>query len=304
MFLILLRIAIGWHLYYEGRTKIESQITDAPFSAEAYLRNATGPFAESFRNIVPDADSLNALDLEYLESTWEREQRRVAEHFQFTDEQRERAEQALEETRAQAQDWFEDPENQQAIADYREQLAEVRRAASDPPELAYERERLAEEEFEVEQQRQQLAGPIEGWTVDLRERWFAIAEPDQLETAGPYEPKPTELDRVNAITMYGLTIFGLCLMAGLLTPLAALGGAALVFMFYISMPPWPGLPPNPQAEGTYLFVNKNLIEVLALLALASTPSGLWFGVDRLLFGWIDRRSRAREAAEQQQHQVA
>ena len=28
LFLVLLRLSIGWHLYYEGRSKIESQETD------------------------------------------------------------------------------------------------------------------------------------------------------------------------------------------------------------------------------------------------------------------------------------
>jgi hypothetical protein len=53
-------------------------------------------------------------------------------------------------------------------------------------------------------------------------------------------------------------------------------------MFYLSMPPWPGLPAAPMAEGHYLFVNKNLIEMLALLCLATTRSGCWAGLDGLL----------------------
>jgi hypothetical protein len=47
------------------------------------------------------------------------------------------------------------------------------------------------------------------------------------------------------------------------------------------MPPWPGLPDNPRAEGHYLYINKNLIEMLALLALATTRSGRWAGLDAL-----------------------
>jgi hypothetical protein len=43
-----------------------------------------------------------------------------------------------------------------------------------------------------------------------------------------------------------------------------------------------------------------LIEMLACLVLASTPNGLWIGLDALLFGWIGRgraRARAEAAAE-------
>ena len=57
------------------------------------------------------------------------------------------------------------------------------------------------------------------------------------------------------------------------------------------MPPWPGLPEAPIAEGHYVYVNKNLIEMLACLVLASTPNGLWIGLDALLFGWIGRGPR-------------
>jgi hypothetical protein len=48
------------------------------------------------------------------------------------------------------------------------------------------------------------------------------------------------------------------------------------------MPPLPGLPENPRAEGHYLFINKNTIEMLALLVLATTRSGSWLGLDALI----------------------
>ena len=104
----------------------------------------------------------------------------------------------------------------------------------------------------------------------------------------------TLLRQIDLLTMWGLSAVGLCLILGLFTPLAALGGAAYLLGFYLSMPPWPGLPEG-ITEGHYRYVNKNLIEMLACLALASTPNGLWIGVDALLFGWIGRGRRLREA---------
>ena len=50
------------------------------------------------------------------------------------------------------------------------------------------------------------------------------------------------------------------------------------------MPPWPGLPPNPKAEGHYWIVSKNLVELIACLSIAMTASGHWFGLDALFFG--------------------
>ncbi len=87
---------------------------------------------------------------------------------------------------------------------------------------------------------------------------------------------------------------------GFLTPLAALSAAAFLAMIYFSMPPWPGLPPNPKAEGHYLIVSKNLVELIACLVIATTPSGHWIGFDALFFGARRRRRLAARAAAEQE----
>jgi hypothetical protein len=67
----------------------------------------------------------------------------------------------------------------------------------------------------------------------------------------------------------------------------------MLFMFYMAMPPWLGVPEIPGPEHSFM-VNKNLIEVMALLAIAALPTGRWFGVDGLL-GWLCRgRSPAKK----------
>ncbi len=81
-----------------------------------------------------------------------------------------------------------------------------------------------------------------------------------------------------------------------MTPFAALSAAAFLAMIYFSMPPWPGMPPNPKAEGHYLYVSKNLIELIACMVIATTPSGHWIGLDVLFFG--ARRRRRLIAREQ------
>lgn len=90
------------------------------------------------------------------------------------------------------------------------------------------------------------------------------------------------LDIADHIVAWGLTIVGLGLLLGCFTRLSCVSGALLLLLFYLALPPLPGLPDNPMAEGKYLFVNKNLIEALALLTLATTASGRWFGFDGLL----------------------
>src|SRR5205085_11866432 len=86
---------------------------------------------------------------------------------------------------------------------------------------------------------------------------------------------------------------GLCLLLGLLTRPSAVLGALFLLMLYLAMPPFPWLPENTHVEGHYLFINKNLIEMLALLVLATVPSGRWFGLDGLLQFLNPWRWRAR-----------
>lgn len=92
----------------------------------------------------------------------------------------------------------------------------------------------------------------------------------------------THLDWSDTLVKYGLLVVGICLLTGLLTRTACVIGAGFLLMFFLAMPPLPGWPPSPRAEGHYLFLNKNIIEMLALLALATTRSGRWAGLDGLL----------------------
>jgi uncharacterized membrane protein YphA (DoxX/SURF4 family) len=92
----------------------------------------------------------------------------------------------------------------------------------------------------------------------------------------------TKLERINFVTRWGVTIVGACLILGLLTRLSCVAGAAFLLMFYLAMPSLEWLPVNPRAEGHYLWVNKNIIEMVALLTLATTQSGKWVGLDGLI----------------------
>ena len=103
------------------------------------------------------------------------------------------------------------------------------------------------------------------------------------------------------MTIISLIAIGFCMIAGFLTPIAAISAAGFLAMIYLSMPPWPGTPPNPRAEGHYLIVSKNLVELLACLVIATTPSGHWVGLDALFFGARRRRRLARNLANAETH---
>jgi hypothetical protein len=65
-----------------------------------------------------------------------------------------------------------------------------------------------------------------------------------------------------------------------------LGGIGFLAMTYLTIPPFPWLPVPPLNEGNYVFVNKNLVEMFAMMVLITTNSGRWFGLDALLANWL------------------
>lgn len=86
---------------------------------------------------------------------------------------------------------------------------------------------------------------------------------------------------VDTANAYGLTLIGIALMLGLFTRLASWGGVALLLMYYIAYPPFGGFSYGSPSEGSYLIVNKNMIEIMALVLLAMTDSGMFYGLDSL-----------------------
>jgi uncharacterized membrane protein YphA (DoxX/SURF4 family) len=117
------------------------------------------------------------------------------------------------------------------------------------------------------------------------------------------EPPLTSLDWINFITRWGLTLAGVGLILGLFTRTSCLLGAGFLLLFYLAMPALPWLPANPRAEGHYLYINKNIIELIALLTLATTQSGKWFGLDgfvQFLNPWRWRRAAPQTRPVRQQ----
>ena len=107
--------------------------------------------------------------------------------------------------------------------------------------------------------------------------------------------QPHLLDNANLITMYGLTIVGVLLMLGLFTRLAAAGGIGLILLFYLCNPPFIGYFYAIPTEGTYLIVNKNLVELCALVVILLTGTGRFAGLDAILHALLGRLRRPRLA---------
>jgi uncharacterized membrane protein YphA (DoxX/SURF4 family) len=90
---------------------------------------------------------------------------------------------------------------------------------------------------------------------------------------------------VNFLNIWGLILIGLGLFLGLFTRLAAWSGAGLLLLYYLAHPPFIGLMDGGSMEGSYVWVNKNLIEMVILILLTSVPVKWMFGTDNLIEEW-------------------
>lgn len=78
-----------------------------------------------------------------------------------------------------------------------------------------------------------------------------------------------------------LTFVGLSLVLGVFEKWGALVGACLLAMYYLAHPSFPWVT-QLNVEGSYWFVNKNLIELTACLVIWQIPTAQFFGLQRLL----------------------
>jgi thiosulfate dehydrogenase [quinone] large subunit len=104
--------------------------------------------------------------------------------------------------------------------------------------------------------------------------------------------EPNLLANADLITMWGLTAVGVLLILGLFTRLASLGGIGFILLFYLCNPPFVGYFYSIPTEGSYLIVNKNLVELCALVVILVTGSGRFAGLDLILHGLFGRRLRS------------
>lgn len=101
--------------------------------------------------------------------------------------------------------------------------------------------------------------------------------------------QPNLLANADLVTMWGLTAVGVLLILGLFTRLASIGGIGFILLFYLCNPPFVGYFYSIPTEGSYLVVNKNLVELAALLVIFATGSGRFAGLDRILHALFARQ---------------
>lgn len=340
-FLVLLRLAIGWHLCYEGWKKVQK----GTFTSEDYLRESVGPLAPVFRGMAGDSfadrltplpfpadvDSTKAKEHEYfppeLGKEWDAWFDRFASHYGLTTEQRDEAEGKLDQSKSAFVQWLRSskktvvktaPEGPPILAErtvparleaYQAKVKEIRafidndyRRAAGTMFEDDAKAQLAALRREAAGMRADLRSDLDQHAADMHRSVSTVLTEKQWEKPlPPARVKPGLLKRnflgwTDFLVATALILFGLCLMLGLFTRTMAVGAAVLLLSFYVAMPPLPGLPDPPQSEGNYLVINKNVIEVLALLVLAASASGRWFGLDGVIRALFAERARRKKIA--------
>jgi len=103
---------------------------------------------------------------------------------------------------------------------------------------------------------------------------------------GPFRPvflaltSEAILGWVDILNMTALIFVGIALILGFFEKLGALVGIGLLAMYYLAHPSFPWLI-EVNVEGSYWFVNKNLIELVACLVIYQFPTSQHFGLKRI-----------------------
>jgi uncharacterized membrane protein YphA (DoxX/SURF4 family) len=118
------------------------------------------------------------------------------------------------------------------------------------------------------------------WILSGLFRWIAV--------------HPVILKAVDFLNIWGLILIGLGLLLGLFIRAASIAGILLLALYYIARPPFVGISSSPLAEGNYLIVDKNLVEIVALGVLAAFAGRSSLGLRRILAGLAGKlRRRAK-----------
>jgi uncharacterized membrane protein YphA (DoxX/SURF4 family) len=341
--LVLLRLAIGWHFFREGLSKLAyddgTRQYRIAFSAEGFLSQAKGPLADRFHSWGPTVHDSSALltvprqshattadeAAEHVKWLADYEGRRAAAETKkesapvefppfapyhdwavrvvndwrailsnvtgmsvLSEDQRHRAAEFFHQRQEQLADYLAD--QSEAISDYQHELWRLD-GWRDMPEAAavpYLQKRITTKTAEMTA----AATPWVNQVRDFEQKYIddlrTLLTPEQkaqATTTQSFEtaltsPQQATLRRLNVgVTILTITV-GACLLLGLFTWLASLAGALFLLAVIATQPPW-----IPDAVATY----NQIVEFAALLVLAGTGAGRWFGLDWITYALFQRR---------------
>ncbi len=328
-FLILLRIAIGWHFLFEGIDKVESMRrgvteTSRPFSSAGYLNEASGPMSKIIKEQIGDPDQAaierltplttiadgkpplpgNRYLSPVLVKDWDDYFNRYCDYYGIAKEPGGKAREEFDKAKDEAGLWLiqggKDVDKSFSRAEFKAPMTTRERVEDFKKKLAHihelqereipvfnkdvEKARLLVAKAEAAQLRNELLAELKQPLDDHLASLLSPGQKTMNAMPADFGKKWAELSRlewIDLVVSWGLIVVGACLMLGFFTRTSAFAGAVFLMMLYAAMPPLPWVPEVTRTEGKYLFVNKNLVEMLALLVLATSQTGYWIGLDRL-----------------------
>lgn len=96
---------------------------------------------------------------------------------------------------------------------------------------------------------------------------------------------------VDFLNIWGMILVGLGLILGVFIRIASGAGALMCLFYFAAYPPVPGFTVGVPVEGSYLWVNKTLIEFLVLLVFVFISSEHQFSIERLFRRWKEEKAR-------------
>ncbi|HEX5472150.1 MAG TPA: DoxX family protein, partial [Lacipirellulaceae bacterium] len=208
----------------------------------------------------------------------------------FTDAQKQQVDKVLHNKLGELSDFLESKTDD--IAAYRHEMWRLQnwRDAPEAAELPFYKERIATKASETTGQVNSWEAQVQtlddSYAADLKHiltpeqrNQPAAASAVQQATTDPHQVRLNTLNVVVTIVTIGV---GVCLLLGLFTRIAAIVGAIFLFGVIASQPFWlaDALPTMPQC-----------IELTALLVLAATGAGRWFGLDYFTYSLFNRFRR-------------
>jgi uncharacterized membrane protein YphA (DoxX/SURF4 family) len=213
----------------------------------------------------------------------------------MTDEQRKAAEDALQIRLTQLSVVIAGLDSQ--IADWQHELWRLKDAQDAPTAsgLPYEAARITEKKAETTAATASWIAELRGLESDLDADLRATLNAEQAGNpalldqfaVAVADPKVQKMRTMNTVVTYAIIAIGACLILGLFTRLAALGGIAFLVMVMASQPPWVA-----GAKSDLFFYQ--LVEVAALVVLFVVGAGRWAGLDFFLRALFRRRRVPKE----------
>ncbi len=251
------------------------------------MRSVQSPPAKNAKKPAAEASHVFDAWLNAATADWKADAEKFAAFYHFNDKQKADAEALVSDTHQRMKEELEDYEPD--IRLYRELVARAKAMQSVPgaDTIPNEVARIA-----AAQQNPLGERGLNGQsspTTTTPAAWQATAKDidqlfhdqlrglltnDQREMAVP-PSDASRLHKIDTTIAWGLMIVGGCLIVGLFTRLAAVVGALFLLSIICAQPPW-------LATSVQTYTYNQTVEMLALLALATTPVGRWGGLDYFL----------------------